>query len=162
MLGGVWDQDLLDQLYADSATYLHGHSVGGTNPSLLRAMGAGAAVLAFDVNFNREVLGEPGRYFAGPDDVAAAGRAPPRPTPPRRERARPARPRAGRALRLGRRRRRLRAAWPPARRPRGADLPPQRAPPRRPRGTGRRTRTHARPWQGAMTSSPDADHRTCP
>ncbi|MDQ2797915.1 MAG: DUF1972 domain-containing protein, partial [Actinomycetota bacterium] len=34
-LGGVWDQDLLDQLYANSATYLHGHSVGGTNPSLL-------------------------------------------------------------------------------------------------------------------------------
>lgn len=34
-LGGVWDQDLLDQLYANSVTYLHGHSVGGTNPSLL-------------------------------------------------------------------------------------------------------------------------------
>jgi Glycosyltransferase len=43
-LGGVWDQELLDQLYAHAAVYWHGHSVGGTNPSLLRAMGAGTAV----------------------------------------------------------------------------------------------------------------------
>lgn len=70
MLGGVWDQDLLDQLYANCRTYLHGHSVGGTNPSLLRAMGAGADVIAYDVGFNREVLGEFGRYFAGPPDIA--------------------------------------------------------------------------------------------
>ncbi|MBO2446989.1 DUF1972 domain-containing protein [Actinomadura barringtoniae] len=63
-LGGVWDQELLDALYAGALTYVHGHSVGGTNPSLLRAMGAGASVLAFDVNFNREVLGEEaGRFF---------------------------------------------------------------------------------------------------
>jgi glycosyltransferase involved in cell wall biosynthesis len=70
MLGGVWDQDLLDQLYANCLTYLHGHSVGGTNPSLLRAMGAGADVIAFDVCFNREVLGEFGRYFSSPADIA--------------------------------------------------------------------------------------------
>lgn len=70
-LGGVWDQDLLDQLYANSATYLHGHSVGGTNPSLLRAIGAAAPTIAFDVNFNREVLIDTGRYFANAADVAA-------------------------------------------------------------------------------------------
>jgi glycosyltransferase involved in cell wall biosynthesis len=69
--GGVWDQDMLDQLYANAATYLHGHSVGGTNPSLLRAMGAQTPVIAFDVVFNREVLGEDGRYFSTPDDVAS-------------------------------------------------------------------------------------------
>jgi glycosyltransferase involved in cell wall biosynthesis len=69
-LGGVWDQDLLDQLYANCATYLHGHSVGGTNPSLLRAIGAGAAVTAYDVDFNREVLVDAGRYFRTPEDVA--------------------------------------------------------------------------------------------
>jgi hypothetical protein len=71
-LGGIWDQELLDQLYANCATYLHGHSVGGTNPSLLRAIGAGAATIAFDVSFNREVLQTSGRYFSTPDDVAAA------------------------------------------------------------------------------------------
>lgn len=69
-LGGVWDQELLDELYANALIYWHGHSVGGTNPSLLRAIGAGAATNAFNVNFNREVLGSAGQYFAHPDDVA--------------------------------------------------------------------------------------------
>ena len=69
-LGGVWDQEQLDQLYANCFTYLHGHSVGGTNPSLLRAVGAGAAVIAFDVDFNREVVAEAGRYFRDASDVA--------------------------------------------------------------------------------------------
>lgn len=68
-LGGVWDQDLLDQLYANARTYLHGHSVGGTNPSLLRAIGAGTATIAFDVAFNREVLGTAGWYFHDAADV---------------------------------------------------------------------------------------------
>ena len=71
-LGGVWDQDLLDQLYGNALTYVHGHSVGGTNPSLLRALGAGAPVLAYDVRFNREVVGESGRYFLGADGVRQA------------------------------------------------------------------------------------------
>lgn len=68
-LGGVWDQDLLNELYANALIYWHGHSVGGTNPSLLRAIGAGAATNAFDVNFNREVLREAGEFFATAEDV---------------------------------------------------------------------------------------------
>lgn len=71
MLGGVWDQRLLDQLYAHAASYLHGHSVGGTNPSLLRAMGAGTAVLGWDVIFNREVAGTAGLYFGSVAQVAS-------------------------------------------------------------------------------------------
>ncbi len=71
LLGSVWNQERLDQLYGNALTYVHGHSVGGTNPSLLRAMGAAAPTSAFDVNFNREVLGEFGRYFGGPGDLAA-------------------------------------------------------------------------------------------
>jgi glycosyltransferase involved in cell wall biosynthesis len=67
-LGPVWDQELLDQLYANCASYLHGHSVGGTNPSLLRAMGAGAPTIAYDVNFNREVTGGHARFF---DDASS-------------------------------------------------------------------------------------------
>jgi glycosyltransferase involved in cell wall biosynthesis len=69
-VGGVWDQQLLDQLYANAKVYWHGHSVGGTNPSLLRAMGSGAPTNAFDVDFNREVLGSAGHYFSTPADVA--------------------------------------------------------------------------------------------
>lgn len=70
MLGAVWDQDLLNALYANAASYLHGHSVGGTNPSLLRAMACGAATSAWDVNFNREVLFDTGIYFDDADTVA--------------------------------------------------------------------------------------------
>lgn len=69
-IGGVWDQELLDELYANALVYWHGHSVGGTNPSLLRAMGAGAATNAFDVGFNREVLGDAGEYFSTVEDVS--------------------------------------------------------------------------------------------
>lgn len=68
-LGGLWDQDLLDELYSNAQTYIHGHSVGGTNPSLLRAMGAGAMTIAADNVFNREVLGDAGRYFT-PDSLS--------------------------------------------------------------------------------------------
>ncbi|WP_299048389.1 glycosyltransferase [uncultured Actinomyces sp.] len=68
-LGGLWDQELLDQLYAGTRTYYHGHSVGGTNPSLLRAIGAGAPVDAYDVTFNREVVGKAGRYWTTSDAV---------------------------------------------------------------------------------------------
>lgn len=72
LLGAVYDQEVLDALYHHAFTYLHGHSVGGTNPSLLRAMGAGTAVIAFDVVFNREVLDEHGWYFSDPAAVASA------------------------------------------------------------------------------------------
>lgn len=69
LLGGVYDQDLLDALYFHAHTYVHGHSVGGTNPSLLRAMGAGTAVIAYDVGFNHETLDEHGWFFADAGEV---------------------------------------------------------------------------------------------
>jgi glycosyltransferase involved in cell wall biosynthesis len=70
--GEVWDAQLLSQLYGNALSYLHGHSVGGTNPSLLQAMGAGAPVSAYDVVFNREVTGEHARTWATPAGVRAA------------------------------------------------------------------------------------------
>jgi glycosyltransferase involved in cell wall biosynthesis len=70
-LGSIYDKDLLDQLYANAATYLHGHSVGGTNPSLLRAMGAGAPVLAYDVEFNREVTDGQALFWADAAQLTA-------------------------------------------------------------------------------------------
>lgn len=72
LLGGVWDQNLLDQLYAGALTYLHGHSVGGTNPSLLRAMGGATQTVAYDVVFNREVAGPHALYAGSAGEVAAA------------------------------------------------------------------------------------------
>lgn len=70
LLGALWDQDLLDLAFGSCLTYLHGHSVGGTNPALLRAMGAGAPVVAFDVEFNREVAGDLATYFLEAQDVS--------------------------------------------------------------------------------------------
>lgn len=72
LLGALWDQEQVDQLYAGAFTYLHGHSVGGTNPSLLRAAGAGATTIAFDVIFNREVLRSSATFFSSPAELAAA------------------------------------------------------------------------------------------
>jgi hypothetical protein len=51
---------------------LHGHSVGGTNPSLLRAMGASARITAYDCVFNREVTGGHALWFSDATGVAAA------------------------------------------------------------------------------------------
>jgi glycosyltransferase involved in cell wall biosynthesis len=62
-LGHVDDQRLLTQLWAHSGVYVHGHSVGGTNPALLQALGAGAPTLALDTPFNAEVLPFPEQRF---------------------------------------------------------------------------------------------------
>jgi glycosyltransferase involved in cell wall biosynthesis len=70
-LGHVDDQRLLDQLWAHSTVYVHGHSVGGTNPALLQALGAGAPTLALDTPFNAEVLPFPEQLFPGTASVLA-------------------------------------------------------------------------------------------
>lgn len=56
-LGRVDDQDELDQLYFNCSVYIHGHTVGGTNPSLLRALGAGAPTIVHRNEYNLEVAG---------------------------------------------------------------------------------------------------------
>jgi glycosyltransferase involved in cell wall biosynthesis len=71
ILGSIYDQDLLDQIYGGCHLYVHGHSVGGTNPSLLRALGAGAPVLSYDVAFNREVTGGHAAFWNAPTQLAA-------------------------------------------------------------------------------------------
>jgi glycosyltransferase involved in cell wall biosynthesis len=71
LLGPIWDQQLLSTLYSHALSYIHGHSVGGTNPSLLAALGQGAPVIAFDVIFNREVAQGHATYFASRDDIAS-------------------------------------------------------------------------------------------
>lgn len=53
-----------------SVGHVHGHQVGGTNPSLVEALGAGNAVLAHDNRFNRWVAGDSAMYFNGAADFA--------------------------------------------------------------------------------------------
>ena len=54
-VGTVYDQELLKKIRENAYGYFHGHEVGGTNPSLLEAMGSTALNLVLDVCFNREV-----------------------------------------------------------------------------------------------------------
>lgn len=62
-LGHVGDRHEFFDLIHHAAVHLHGHSVGGTNPSLIEAMGAGGRICALDNVFNRNTLGDAGRYF---------------------------------------------------------------------------------------------------
>ncbi|KGM40996.1 glycosyl transferase [Aquabacterium sp. NJ1] len=68
-LGAIYDKAVLRSLRFHSAFYVHGHQVGGTNPSLVEAMGAGNAVVAHDNKFNRWVVGEGARFFRSSDDL---------------------------------------------------------------------------------------------
>jgi glycosyltransferase involved in cell wall biosynthesis len=70
--GHIHDQSVIKELHCNCFAYVHGHSVGGTNPSLLKAMGYGNCVLALDTVFNREVLEDTGLFFSrDPNDLAA-------------------------------------------------------------------------------------------
>jgi glycosyltransferase involved in cell wall biosynthesis len=62
--GAIYDAPVLAALRKHGLAYLHGHRVGGTNPSLLEAMGAGNAVIAHDNRFNRWVAQDGALYFA--------------------------------------------------------------------------------------------------
>ncbi len=71
-IGGVYEPALLKALRIHAAAYLHGHSVGGTNPSLLEALGAGNIVIGHDNPFNREVTDNAMFYFSTPAECAEA------------------------------------------------------------------------------------------
>ncbi len=63
-LGHVGNYDHVKELHANCYAYLHGHSVGGTNPSLLKALGYGNCIVAYNVAFNREVMqGQDGTMY---------------------------------------------------------------------------------------------------
>lgn len=62
-VGTVYDQDLLMKIRENAYAYLHGHEVGGTNPSLLEALGSTDVNLLLDVGFNREVAEEAALYW---------------------------------------------------------------------------------------------------
>ncbi len=61
--GPVFETEILNGLYQNCYAYLHGHEVGGTNPSLLRAMHWGAACVPLNVVFHQEVMGDDGLFF---------------------------------------------------------------------------------------------------
>ena len=66
-VGAIYDKPVVQALRFHSAAYLHGHQVGGTNPSLVEALGAGNPVVAHDNRFNRWVAGAGAVYFSCAD-----------------------------------------------------------------------------------------------
>jgi len=68
-LGPIYNLPLLNNLRYFSHFYFHGHSVGGTNPSLLEAMAASSLIVAHDNIFNKSVLGEDAFYFNSPAEI---------------------------------------------------------------------------------------------
>ena len=69
-IGTIYDQAKLQSLRWHCRAYLHGHSVGGTNPSLLEALGCGNYIIAHENVFNREVAGECADYFSSPAEIS--------------------------------------------------------------------------------------------
>lgn len=62
-VGTVYEQELLMKIRENAYAYLHGHEVGGTNPSLLEALGCTDLNLLLDVGFNREVAEDAALYW---------------------------------------------------------------------------------------------------
>lgn len=69
--GAIFDAAIVQPLRFHAMAYVHGHRVGGTNPSLCEALGAGNAVIAHDNRFNRWVAGDRQFYFTDVDGCEA-------------------------------------------------------------------------------------------
>jgi len=69
--GAIYDKEIVHALRYHCLGYVHGHQVGGTNPSLVEALGAGNAVIAHDNKYNRWVAGRTSLYFNGAADFEA-------------------------------------------------------------------------------------------
>ena len=59
----IYEAEILNNIRHYSRYYIHGHSAGGTNPSLLEAMACQCNIIALDNVFNRAVLGEHALFF---------------------------------------------------------------------------------------------------
>ena len=70
-VGAIYETAVVRALRFHSTAYIHGHQVGGTNPSLVEALGAGNPVIAHDNRFNRWVAGEGAVYFDGAESLSA-------------------------------------------------------------------------------------------
>src|SRR5690606_38431547 len=69
LLDPIYDQNKLNQIRSNCYVYVHGHSAGGTNPSLVEAMYLGLAIIAYGVNYNRETTLNKALYFHNVDSL---------------------------------------------------------------------------------------------
>ena len=69
ILDPIYDLDILYALRSNAKVYIHGHSVGGTNPSLVEAMFFGKPIIAYNVVYNRETTGNKAAYFTSANEL---------------------------------------------------------------------------------------------
>lgn len=69
IIDAIYDLKILDQIRSNCVAYIHGHSSGGTNPSLVEAMHLELPIIAYDVNFNRYTTQNKAFYFADTDEL---------------------------------------------------------------------------------------------
>lgn len=69
LLDPIYDITLLNRLRSNCQFYVHGHSAGGTNPSLVEAMALSLPIISFDVDFNRYTLNNNGIFFKDSDEL---------------------------------------------------------------------------------------------
>lgn len=69
LLDPIYDQRELDLLRSNCVLYIHGHSAGGTNPSLVEAMYLGLPILSFGVSYNRTTTDHKAMYFSSEADI---------------------------------------------------------------------------------------------
>ncbi len=69
-LGGIYNKNILDNLRYYSSLYFHGHSAGGTNPSLLEAMATSCNICAHGNEFNKSVLNNDAFFFSNKTEIS--------------------------------------------------------------------------------------------
>lgn len=71
LLDPIYDQNILNSIRRNCTVYLHGHSAGGTNPSLIEAMYLQLPIIAFNVSFNRKTMEGKGLFFKDKNELIA-------------------------------------------------------------------------------------------
>ena len=69
LLDAIYDKSILDVLRSNCYLYVHGHSAGGTNPSLCEAMYLGLPILAYSNGYNENTTNHQARYFKDADEL---------------------------------------------------------------------------------------------
>jgi glycosyltransferase involved in cell wall biosynthesis len=69
LLDPIYNQEKLDMLRGNCSLYVHGHSAGGTNPSLVEAMALGLPIFSYDVSYNRTTTENRAKYFSNAEQL---------------------------------------------------------------------------------------------
>lgn len=69
LLDPIYDQHTLDIIRGNASLYIHGHSAGGTNPSLVEAMFLGLPIISYGVSYNRTTTGDKAFYFSSEEEL---------------------------------------------------------------------------------------------